>query len=128
MQRDKRPPVYLDLLRIRQPVTAIVSIGHRLSGVFLVLCIPFFIWLLARSLGSADGFADVAALMASGVFKAFALVATWALAHHLLAGVRLLLIDIRVGTERDTAKRTARGVLIAEVVIVLAAAVCLVSA
>lgn len=125
MRRDKRPPVYLDLLRIRQPVTAVVSIGHRLSGVFLVLCIPYFIYLLARSLGSEEGFAEVAALLGSTAFKAFALVATWALAHHVLAGVRLLLIDIRVGVERPTAQRSAKSVLIAEIFIVIAAALCL---
>jgi succinate dehydrogenase / fumarate reductase cytochrome b subunit len=31
----------------------------------------------------------------------------WALAHHVFAGVRVLLIDFGVGVERDEARRTA---------------------
>ena len=43
-------PKYLNLLRIKMPVGAIASIGHRISGVCLFLCIPVLIYLLDLSL------------------------------------------------------------------------------
>ena len=43
-------PVYLNLWRIRFPVTAIVSILHRISGVVIFLGLPFLLYILSQSL------------------------------------------------------------------------------
>ena len=40
----KKQPVFLDLTKIYLPVTALVSIMHRVSGVFLFLLMP--VWAL----------------------------------------------------------------------------------
>ena len=40
--KQKRP-IYLDLLRIRQPVPAVVSFLHRVSGALLFLGIPLLL-------------------------------------------------------------------------------------
>jgi len=47
---DKRP-VYLNLLKIRLPVTGMVSFAHRVSGVLLFLFIPYAVYLFDLSLG-----------------------------------------------------------------------------
>jgi succinate dehydrogenase / fumarate reductase cytochrome b subunit len=37
----------------------------------------------------------------------------WSLAHHFLAGIRYLLIDVDYGVEKEMAQQTALGVVIA---------------
>ena len=53
----KPRPVYLNLLAIRQPIPAIVSILHRISGALLFLVgIPVLLWGVQRSLASPETF------------------------------------------------------------------------
>jgi len=118
-------PVYLDLRRIRQPVTAIASIGHRISGVLLFLSIPFVIWMLEHSLQSPQGYRQVAALFDNGLVELLTLVIGWAAAHHFFAGIRFLLLDIDIGLELETARKSATAVNALGVVGVLVAVVIL---
>lgn len=53
-RHDDRP-VFLNLLKIRLPVSALVSILHRITGVANILALPILVYLLlAVSLGSND--------------------------------------------------------------------------
>ena len=103
---DNRP-VFLNLLKIRQPVTAVLSILHRASGIAMVLSLPGFVYLLSLSLRDQAGFDDVMALLISFPAKLIAVVLCWVLAHHLLAGLRFLILDFDIGVERAEARRTA---------------------
>ena len=50
-------PVYLNLIAIRLPLPAIVSILHRITGALLFLVgIPLLLWFIQRSLASPDAF------------------------------------------------------------------------
>lgn len=121
---NKKPlsrPVYLNLLKIRQPVTALVSIGHRISGVLLFLAIPLMIWMLDRSLQSPEGYQQVAALCEQPLMKLLLLLLAWAGAHHFFAGIRFLLIDVDWGVDLATARRTATVVNVCGVAAVLIA-------
>ncbi len=100
-------PVFLDLTRIHMPVNALVSIAHRLSGLLLFLAIPLVIFVLSLSLRDENGYAQARALLDGGAMKLLALLVCWALAHHLLAGLRFLLIDLGVGVDRDSSRRSA---------------------
>jgi succinate dehydrogenase / fumarate reductase cytochrome b subunit len=51
---NKNRPRFLNLWQIRLPITGVVSILHRLSGIFLVLLFPFLLYLLQLSLRSAE--------------------------------------------------------------------------
>ena len=106
-------PVFLDLLRIRQPITAIASIAHRVSGVLLVLSLPAVIWLLDRSLRSPESYAQVVEQLGTPWAKALVLAVAWAAAHHFFAGIRFLLLDFDIGVELETATKSAYGVIIA---------------
>jgi succinate dehydrogenase / fumarate reductase, cytochrome b subunit len=119
--RGPQRVVFLNLAQIGMPVGAVTSILHRISGVLLALAIPVVAWLLARSLQSAEGYADVADWLRQPLVKLVALLWVWALAHHLLAGVRHMLGDIDVGSLLHAARRSAWSVNIAAVVIALAA-------
>ena len=53
----KPRPVYLNLLEIRQPLPAIVSILHRVSGALLFLVgIPVLLWGVHASLASPEAY------------------------------------------------------------------------
>lgn len=100
-------PVFLNLVQIRMPMTAIVSILHRLSGLLLFLALPLFIYTLQESLRSPESFAALIGQLDSFVLKAILAVLIWSLFHHLLAGLRFLLLDMEVGIPRNQARNTA---------------------
>ncbi|MDH3980644.1 MAG: succinate dehydrogenase, cytochrome b556 subunit [Gammaproteobacteria bacterium] len=107
MTTRRSAPVYLDLFRIRFPVGAVTSIAHRLAGVLLILALPFLVYLLDLSLQDADGFRQASALLQTDWVKpAFTLIA-WSLFHHLLAGIRFLLIDVGIGVMLAQARLSA---------------------
>ncbi|MDT8384692.1 MAG: succinate dehydrogenase, cytochrome b556 subunit [Gammaproteobacteria bacterium] len=103
---DNRP-IYLNLLKIRQPVTAVLSIFHRLSGIAMVLLLPGLVYLLNLSLRDQAGFDQVAGLLNSIPAKLVAVGLCWIFAHHLLAGLRFLILDFDIGVERAVARQTA---------------------
>ena len=118
MLKQKRP-VFLNLWQIRFPVTAVMSIMHRLTGVLLFIAIPFFIYALQLSLESEAGFQIVAGYADSIVIKFVIVLMVWSLLHHLLAGVRYLLLDIDLGIEKQQAKLTAWLVIISALVLLI---------
>jgi succinate dehydrogenase / fumarate reductase cytochrome b subunit len=112
-------PVYLNLLQIRLPVPGFMSILHRASGALLSLAIPLAIYLLDLSLRNPEGYAQVHVLLDSLPAKLVLLGVLWALVHHLLAGIRYLLLDLDVGIERPAYRYTAWGVVLAAPAIAL---------
>jgi succinate dehydrogenase / fumarate reductase cytochrome b subunit len=115
-------PVFLELWRIRLPVSAVVSILHRISGVLMVLSIPVFAWLFAQALASPEGFAASAGFLGNPLVRLVLLVLAWALLHHLIAGVRYLLIDLGIGVDRPTARRSAWTALASALAVTLVVA------
>ncbi len=106
-----KPPVFLDLRRIRLPIGAILSILHRITGVAMILALVPLAWLFGRSLQGPQGYAAVAGLFDHWAMQGLLLVALWGLCHHLLAGIRHLLIDVDVGIEKPAARASAWGIL-----------------
>ncbi|MGV6827502.1 MAG: succinate dehydrogenase, cytochrome b556 subunit [bacterium] len=104
--------MHLNLLQIRLPPAGWLSILHRVSGVFLFLAIPWLIYLLDLSLGSGEDFVHATELLQSPLGSAVILVLMWALCHHLLAGIRYLLMDIDVGVDAPIYTNSAWAVLI----------------
>lgn len=119
MQQAKPRPVFLNLMQIRLPVAGVMSIIHRASGVVMVLAIPLLIYLLNLSLSGAEGFADAAALFGNLLVKLILFLFLWGLMHHLLAGIRYLLIDIDIGVEKPLFRQTAWAVIAAAPVLAL---------
>ncbi len=90
--KQKRP-VNLNLLTIKQPIPAIVSILHRASGVVLFLLLPFLIWMLSLSLGSESSFNALKMTVDFFPVKLLVWLVLSALAYHLVAGIRHLIMD-----------------------------------
>ncbi len=119
MRADKRP-IYLNLLKIHLPVTGMVSLAHRASGVLLFVAIPLAAWLLEDSVSSREGFDAVMQILQQPLLQLLALV--WALAHHFFAGLRFLLIDADIGVEKTAARRGAWLVIALELLTVVGVA------
>jgi succinate dehydrogenase / fumarate reductase cytochrome b subunit len=123
---NPRRPVFRDLRKIAMPVGALTSIGHRISGVVLAVGIPAGVYLFALSLRDDLGFARVQGLSARPAVKLAVVIAVWALAHHVLGGVRHLLSDFDIGSPLRSARRSAWFVNLgaAAVALLSAAVVC----
>jgi succinate dehydrogenase / fumarate reductase cytochrome b subunit len=101
------------LLAIRQPIPAIVSILHRVSGALLFLVgIPLLLWAVQRSLASPEAWAALRASFAHPLAKLLLLGLVWAYLHHFCAGIRYLLLDLHIGTELTPSRQSSYAVLI----------------
>ncbi len=110
MQTSSRP-VFLNLLQIRLPVAAVMSIAHRAAGVLLFLAIPLLIGLVSLALSGAEGFARAVSLLHSLPGRLLLFLLLWALAHHFLAGIRYLLLDVHLGVRAPHFRYSAWAVL-----------------
>lgn len=113
MTTTTRRPVHLDLLKIKLPIGGIMSIIHRATGIFMFLALPYLIYLLDLSLSGPAGFAEAHASVHGLVGGTFVFLLLWSVMHHLLAGIRYLLIDVDMGVEKGIARQTALGVTVA---------------
>ena len=109
----RRRPVFLNLVKIKLPVGALTSIFHRVSGVQLAVSVPMVLFVLGRSIEGEAGFVQMADLLRQPGAKLLVVALVWALAHHMLAGVRHMLTDINIGSTLGTARRSAWGVNVA---------------
>lgn len=94
---NQHRPINKNPLSIRLPLAALVSITHRLSGVFVFLMIPGLLLLLDQSLQSADSFDLIKSYFDRLSFRVLAWLFLGALIFHWLAGFRHLLMDIGIG-------------------------------
>jgi len=120
----KPPPVYLNLFAIRQPVPAIVSVLHRISGAVLFLIgIPLLLWTVQRALASPDAWAQMRATLASPLAKVVLVGLAWAYFHHLIAGIRHLVMDLHIGMALKPARQSAAIALVLGLVLALGVAI-----
>lgn len=108
---SKQRPKFLNLAEIRLPLPGFASILHRISGAGLFLMLPLLIWLLQLSLGSAESFETLKAVTGNPLVKLILFGLLWAFLHHFCMGIRILLIDIHVGVEKQAARASAKAVL-----------------
>jgi succinate dehydrogenase / fumarate reductase cytochrome b subunit len=110
---SKARPKFLNLFQIRQPVPAIVSILHRVSGAILFLFLWLFLVGLQKSLASAESYASLRAFLDEPLMKIVLLGLLWAYLQHTFAGMRHLALDLRLGIQLPAARTTAWMVLTA---------------
>ncbi len=123
---NKRP-VYLNLLKIRLPLTGMVSFAHRITGVILFLSLPFVVYILDLSIESEASFQNAQQILNQPLMMFVQILLLWSISHHFFAGIRFLLIDAEIGVEKSQARLGAWLVLLAEA-ITLVAIICGVSA
>lgn len=109
--------MFLNLFQIHLPVSALVSILHRISGVALVLLIPAAIYSLGLSLQGEEQFATVQAWFGSVFGQIMLLFLLAVFIQHLFSGLRHLAMDIDWGVDVRTARFSARATLFATAVV-----------
>ncbi|MFL2723130.1 MAG: succinate dehydrogenase, cytochrome b556 subunit [Gammaproteobacteria bacterium] len=92
-------PVFINLLQIKLPVSAFISITHRLSGVYnFFITLPLALYLLYFSTKSYNDFMFVYSIFNNpGLFSTFVTFSFLVYFYHLLTGFRHLLQDIHIG-------------------------------
>ncbi|MFN4263930.1 MAG: succinate dehydrogenase, cytochrome b556 subunit [Thioalkalivibrionaceae bacterium] len=118
--RRVRYPVYLNLLEIRLPPNALVSILHRVTGVLMILGLGLLVGLWQWSL-TAEGFAALGAGLTSFWGRLAVFLVLWLLLHHLFAGLRYFALEFGLGESREASVLTAWAVIVAGAVAALAA-------
>jgi succinate dehydrogenase / fumarate reductase, cytochrome b subunit len=92
----------------RLPLAGKLSILHRISGILLFLCLPLVIVpLFAASVAAPQSFAWIASIAANPIVKLVFLVLVWGYLHHFCAGIRYLLLDLHIGIDKLSAKKSA---------------------
>lgn len=105
-------PVNLNLFTIKFPVSAVASFLHRASGVILFLLIPLFLSVLQNTLYYPISYLQVDNILTSGMWsKLFLWIALSALAYHMLAGIRHMVMDLGFLESKVAAKITAYFVI-----------------
>ena len=109
--QQKNRPKNLNLLTIRLPINAVVSILHRASGMALFMVLPLLILAFQTSLQSEARYASLAALLGTWFLKLVLIGLSWAFFHHFYAGIRHLLQDVHWMTSLQKARFSSRVVL-----------------
>jgi succinate dehydrogenase / fumarate reductase cytochrome b subunit len=120
--KDNRP-VNLDIGTMRLPITAWVSITHRVTGVALFVGMAVLLWLLDASLASPEGFAAAEEALDGVLAKLILWGVLAALIYHSLAGVKHIVMDFGIGETMEGGVTGARIVIALSVVLILIAGV-----
>ena len=94
---NKKRPVNLDIGTIQLPITAYVSIRHRVSSVVLFGAVGLFLWILDSSLSSEESFNSIKEFMNTFTVQIIIWLSLAALIYHLVAGLRHLVMDYGYG-------------------------------
>ena len=102
---------FLDLRKINFPVTAIVSIIHRISGIMIFFMLPIGSIIFIMSLKSQDEFLQISHLFNLFFIKLILGVGLILFFYHCLAGIRHLLMDLGFFESFKNGKITAWVIL-----------------
>ncbi len=88
-------PVYLDLTKIRLPMSAFSSITHRLSGMYVFfITLPLFLYVIYTSTLSKSSYELLlVSLNTTSVFSIFFYISVSIFWYHILTGIRHLIMD-----------------------------------
>ena len=108
MNTDHRP-VYIDLRKINLPVSALISIMHRLSGMYIFfITLPLMLALIYFSTESEDSFNELSLFLKNYKFILGLIVLSFCILwYHILSGVRHLIMDAHIGESLLASKYSA---------------------
>jgi len=110
--QDKKRPEFKNIhvtqiVSYRLPAGGFASFLHRASGALMFLALPLLLWLFDQSLISEDSYARLAEVASNWFVRLVLLGLIWALLHHLVTGIRHLLLDLHIGIDKEAAARSA---------------------
>ncbi len=121
MNTDYRP-VNINLLKIRLPISALTSITHRLSGIYIFfITFPLSVYLFKISINSNSDFINLLENLENNLylstFVVFSYLVLW---YHILTGVRHLIMDMHIGESLKASRLSSILVLLIWFVSVIA--------
>ena len=117
--KDKRP-VNLDISTISLPLAGYTSFLHRVSGIIVFVGIAILLWAFDMSLSSEDGFNQLKEVSNSFIAKFRLWGILSALAYHMIAGVKHLLMDSGIGETKEAAPLGAKITIVVSLVLIIA--------
>jgi succinate dehydrogenase / fumarate reductase cytochrome b subunit len=111
---DQRP-VYLDLTKIRLPMSAFSSITHRLSGMYVFfITLPVMLYMIFHSTSSKSNFENLLITLDAITFKSIFIYLSFLIFwYHILTGIRHLIMDfLHIGESLNGANYSAIFVLV----------------
>lgn len=103
---DNRP-LSPHLQHYKLPLTALLSISHRITGVINSAAIVLLVLLLASAAGSLENYAFMSAIATSWFGSLVLFGFTLSLYYHMCNGIRHLFWDVGYGFDLDTAQKSA---------------------
>jgi len=94
------------------PMTAVMSIAHRISGSALYVGVLLLAWFLIAASADASSFAVFSHFIGSLIGRLVLFVVTWALFHHLVGGIRHIVWDAGYGLDAPLRDQMAWATLI----------------
>jgi succinate dehydrogenase / fumarate reductase, cytochrome b subunit len=107
MLSTKRP-VFLNVFQITLPITALISILHRVTGVVLIFAFPILMYMYYGILGSQEGFAIWQQCLGSWLGRLFSIGVFAALFYHMIAGMRHMWHDFSGQHDLLSMKKSAK--------------------
>ena len=107
-------PVYINLLQIKLPISALMSITHRLSGIYnFFITLPVALYLLYFSTKSYNDFILIQDTLSNpNMMSTFVTFSFLVYSYHILTGIRHLLQDIHIGESLSASRTSAYMILI----------------
>jgi succinate dehydrogenase / fumarate reductase cytochrome b subunit len=105
------------LINYRLPLAGIVSFLHRISGFALFAMLPFVLYMFELSIRSELAFGHFSAIFSNPLVKVVILGVVWAYMQHFCAGMRHLFMDMHMGLDKDTARKSAVAVLVSSLLL-----------
>ena len=108
MSNDNRP-VNINLMKIKLPIAALVSITHRLAGMYIFfVTLPLSIYLFNLSILSEVSFTNLVNLLSTNVLiTTFVSFSYLVLFYHILTGVRHLIMDMHIGESLSASRASS---------------------
>jgi succinate dehydrogenase / fumarate reductase cytochrome b subunit len=117
--KDKRP-ANLDISTINLPLAAYTSITHRISGIIVFVGIAILLWVFDMSLSSEEDFNQLKVMANTFIFRFVLWGILSALAYHLVAGVKHLLLDSGIGETKEAAPLGAKITIVVSLILIIA--------
>lgn len=120
MNTQNNRPLSPHLQIYRLPLTAILSVAHRASGVILSVAALVMVWVLAAAASNAESYGSIYVHLSSWYGQIFLIGVTFSLYLHFCNGIRHLFWDVGVGFELETAAKSAKMVIAGTIILTAA--------
>ena len=114
-----KSPLFLNLLKIRLPITAKASITHRISALGVFFLIFPFMGALLIATSSPEGFLFIENLGSLFLIKILLNLFVASLTYHYIAGIRHLIMDFGYWETLKAGSISAYGVFISSGILII---------